>query len=340
MDRRRIFLLSFLLISILTPLLAQPNVRIKDITIVQGIRENQLIGIGLVTGLGGKGDSASNPLLQKTLAGFVSHFGLDIEQEDIKSKNCAVVSVTAQIPPFIREGDKIDVVVSSLGDAKSIDGGMLIQTNLKASNGKAYLAAQGIITSGDMPGSSKSVGLIPGGAIVERQVLSDFITNGAIALVLKHPDFTTANNIYKAIMAAFPEVNATVPDSSMVKIVVPGDKINNPVDFIAGIESLTVMPDMPGKVVINAKSGIVVMGKDVKIGKVAVSCRGAEISIGDEDSFFGDEETSEQFLLNDAPNVDNLVETLKTLGLDTDTIIEVLKAIDKAGALYGTLEIM
>ena len=163
---------------------SQETVRIKDIAYIQGVRENQLTGFGIVTGLAGKGDSDSSLLLKKILSNLLSGFGITIPPKDIKSKNSAAVMVTTDIPPFIRPGDRIPVTLSSIGDAKSLEGGVLLQTNLKAANNKVYAVAQGMIAYTDLGKSIKTVGYIPGGAIVEREAVSTISNNNYVSIIL------------------------------------------------------------------------------------------------------------------------------------------------------------
>ncbi len=317
---------------------SQETVRIKDIAYIQGVRENQLIGFGIVTGLAGKGDSDSSVLLKKILSNLLSGFGITIPPKDIKSKNSAAVMVTADIPPFIRPGDRIPVTLSSIGDAKSLEGGVLLQTNLKAANDKVYAVAQGKIAYTDLGKSVQTVGYIPGGAIVEREAVSSISDNNYVSIILYQSDFATAWEVAQEVQQVFPDTPVSAEDASMIRVEIPENFRGNHVGFIAGIENITVVPDTSAKVVINPRTGIVVMGKDVKIGKVAVSYKGDRISVGT--GFGFGEEPKEQFVLEELTTVDQLVEVMQEIGMKTDAIIEVLKAIEKAGALYGRIIIM
>lgn len=330
-------LLIFYSISTVT---AAPGVRLKDIAYLSGVRNNQLLGIGLVTGLAGKGDSSSSVLLKNSIANLITNLGLEIDQREIKSRNSAVVVISCEIPPFIRPGDRINLTVSSIGDARSLEGGVLLQSQLKGANGVVYALAQGNILTPRNSGSVKTVGSIPLGGIVEKEVLSEFITQGTISLVLRNPDFITAHGVSMAISEAFPNVKVSPVDASLIEVQIPAERRSNPVAFIAELESLTVIPGSSGKVVIDAASGIIIMGEQVRIGRVAVSYKRVQISVAGNFNFQDGEEAKENFILEETSTVDDLISALTEVGLKTETIIGILKAIDRAGALYGELIIM
>jgi flagellar P-ring protein precursor FlgI len=324
---------------ILAPALyGQETVRIKDIAYIHGVRENQLTGFGIVTGLAGKGDSSNNVLLKTVLSNLFTTFGVNIPPNDIKSKNCAVVMVTADIPPFVRPGDRISVTISSVADAKSLEGGVLLQTNLRAANENVYAVAQGKLVITQRNESVKTVGTVPGGAIIEREVLSSIDSRDTVSIALYRGDLATIYSIAQKIRESFPDTEVFEEDASLLRVAVPEEFQDNWVAFIVAVESLQVTPDSAAKVVVNPRSGVVVMGKEVKIGKVAVSYKGDKISIGAGYGF--QEEQKEQFVLDDGTTVDDLVTIMQEIGIKTDVIIEILKAIDQAGALYGKLEIM
>ncbi len=335
MKYRNICCFLFLILCLPFLVHSSPTVRIKEITSLRGIRENQLMGIGLVTGLAGKGDSSSSAMLKNALANLVSNFGFKIEPDEIKSKNSAIVMVSCEVPPFLRVGDRIDVQVSSIGDARSLEGGVLLQTPLSGANGQVYALAQGRIHSGNAP---KTVGSIPGGAIVEQDILSTFITNGSISLILRNPDFVTVNTVAQAIREAFSDISVKTVDASMIEVEIPDDREDDPVGFIADLESLEVTPDASGKVVIDSNTGIIIFGEKVRIGKVAASYQAVEVRIGA--YAYNEEEREPHFVLEETATVDDLVKSFQTIGLKTEIIIGLLKAIDRAGSLYGQLIIM
>ncbi len=315
--------------------------RIKDIAAVRGIRGNQVLGLGLVTGLNGKGDSSSSSLLRSSLSSLVSSFGVSVAPQDIRSKNAAVVMVIAELPPFSRAGDRIDITVSSIGDARDLDGGILLQSNLQAANGQTYAVAQGRVMTTQDPNGAKTVGTISQGAIVEKEVVSQYLDNNVVSIILRNPDFVTASAVQKAIETAFSGITVTSRDASLIDVQLPEASRTNPVAFLAQLEALTVTPDSEGRVVINAANGVIVMGEKVRIGKVAVSYRSARVTVG----FSGAGSSSasappDVFVIGDTTTVDDFVAALKAVGLKADVIIGVLQAIEKAGALFGDLVIM
>ncbi len=318
------------------------TVRLADLAYIQGVRDNQLVGVGLVTGLAGRGDTSNSVILQKAVANLASAFGIQVTQSDIRSRNCAVVTVTATLPPFARPGDPIPVTVSSIGDATDLRGGILLQTNLRAANGQVYAVAQGSVASTDNT-SVRTVGEVPDGAIVERGVDTSFVNAGKVAIILRNPDFITAAATAAAIRKAYPAAQVTAVDGAEVDVAVPPDRSADPVGFIASLEQLTLTPDMSGKVVVNPRTGVVVVGQNVRIGKVAVSYKNARITIGSTDiesPYYGLNQGKNPFVINNTATVNDLVEVLQDAGVSGDTIIEILKAIDRAGALYGKLIVM
>jgi flagellar P-ring protein FlgI len=317
---------------------AAPLVRIKDIATVQGLRGNQLLGLGLLTGLNGKGDSQSSSLLRNSLASLVSTFGVTVAPADVRTKNTAVVMVSAELPPFARAGDRIDVTVSSIGDARDLDEGILLQANLQAANGQVYAVAQGRVLTTLDPNGSRTVGAVSQGAIVEKEVLSQFLTNNSVSIVLRNPDFVTASAVQKAIQAAFNGITVASRDASLIEVQLPEASRADPVGFLAQLEALTVTPDSDGRVVINAGSGVIVMGDKVRIGKVAVSYRTARVTVGAASSAAGPA-PQDVFVIGETTTVDDFVAALKAVGLKADVIIGVLQAVDKAGALFGSLVI-
>ena len=316
------------------------TVRLKDIAYLQGIRENQLVGFGLITGLEGNGDSANSALLKNVLSNLLSSFSISLQANEITSRNTAVVMVTADIPAFVRPGDRITVHVSSLGDARSLRNGVLLQTPLKAANGTTYAVAQGQVGSSKLDTGSETVSIIPGGAIVEREVLSSYLDNNRVSIILRNPDFTTASRIASMLRSTYPEEMVEAVDASLIQISLPENVSNDHVGFISRVEELQIVPDAPARVVVNPRTGIVVVGKNVKIGQVAVTYRGTKVDIGSQRTRSSSSEEQHVLAFPDLPTVDELVRVLQTTGLETDTIIEILKAIEQAGALYGRLLIM
>jgi flagellar P-ring protein precursor FlgI len=356
-----VLLLALALVSPL-PARAIPTVRIKDIGSIQGLRDNQLTGIGLVTGLAGKGDSSNSGLLRSAIANLVANFGFRVDPADVRSKNCAVVMVSSTVPPFIREGDSVDVLVSSLGDARSLEGGVLLQTPLQGADAQIYAVAQGklVVAAGSTAGGAagpaaggRTVGTIPGGALVEREILSRFVQDNSVAILLRHPDFVTANAVAQAVRERFADIILQAVDPSRIEIEIPEGRRQNPVGFVAELESIEVTPDPSGKVVIDSASGVIIFGERVRIGKVAVSYRDVTVNVGAGGAYFPrsgsfgaagsaafDEQERQHFTFGETTTVEELVETLRAIGLGTEAIIPIIQAIDKAGALFGKLLIM
>ena len=317
---------------------AAPVVRIKDIASIQGVRANQVLGLGLVSGLNGQGDSSSAPLLRSTVSSLVASFGVSLSPQDVRSKNAAVVMVSAELPAFARAGDRIDVVVSSIGDARSLDSGVLLQTNLQAANGQVYAVAQGRVTTSQDATAAKTVGIVAQGAIVEKDVVPQYQANNTVSVLLRNPDFVTASAVQKAISAAFSGITVTSRDPSLIEVQIPTANQADPVGFLATLEALTVTPDSVGRVVIDAQTGVIVMGEKVRIGKVAVSYRTTRVTVGAAPA--GTANAPDVFVIGDTTTVDDFVSALKNVGLKADIVIGVLEAVDKAGALFGTLVIM
>ncbi|WP_319476758.1 flagellar basal body P-ring protein FlgI [Marispirochaeta aestuarii] len=318
------------------PLFAQDEIRLREISVVEGFRENQLAGLGIVTGLAGKGDSQSSPLMRRFLANMVSNFAEQVSERDIRSKNSAVVLVTADLPAYVQPGERISVRVSSIGDAKSLIGGVLLQTALKGADGAVYAVAQGSIP-GISGSSNDTVASLPGGGIMERAVNSRVSENGTVSILLKEPDFSTAAAVSRAIRENS-EFEVAFADAARISVRIPEEYAERTVEMIAQLENLSVPPAFTDRVVVNPRTGVVVMGKDVRIGKVAVSYQGLKISIMDDD-LYSDKE-SESFLIEQRPTVEDFVDLLREIGVDTKGLIEILQAVDHAGALYGTLEVM
>lgn len=342
--------------------------RIKDIARVQGVRSNQLVGYGLVVGLNGTGDSNKTLETLQSVTNMLRQFGVTIDQNSLKTKNVAAVMVTATLPPFVREGDTIDVTVSSMGDASSIQGGTLVQTPLQAGNGNVYAVAQGAVsTGGFMAGTGggntrqknfPTVGLTPNGAIVERTVEDDIGRDGTISLSLMNPDFTTAARVAQAINSRFGGV-ATAANPGRIDIKLPTYFRGNVVGFVAGIEDLMVLPDNVAKVVVNERTGTVVMGGDISVDHIAIAQGGLSISVQTDEEASqptpfsvgstvvtraeevdAEEEPANTIVLPATTNVGDIVGALNSVGATPRDIISILQAIKAAGALHAELEII
>jgi flagellar P-ring protein precursor FlgI len=346
--------------------------RIKDIVDIQGVRGNPLMGIGLVTGLAGTGDNTQ--LSRQMLTNVLRDSGLVLAPSDLKGGNVAVVMVTAELGPFDREGGRIDADVSALGDAKSLQGAVLLPTPLKGLDGQVYAVAQGGVSmggwsvSGGQASASKNhqtVGRIPGGAIVERAELASFIEQVAgqrfVTLNLRNNDFSTAQRISEAVNAAHPS-SATVLDAGSVKITIPRDVTQRGVvAFIDQVMQNQVTVDTPATVVINERTGTIVVGENVGISSVAISQgslvvkvrEGAQVSqptapfsiggstvIIPETSIGIEEQDAYLIPVERSVTVSELAKTLNAIGASPRDLIAIFNALKKAGALQAKLVIM
>jgi len=330
---KRILIIVFIF-NIVSAFAAKNPVRIKDIAVIQGTRDNQLMGVGLVTGLLGKGDSGTFKLTQKMLLNLTSNYGFDIKEDEIKSKNVAAVLVTANIGPFVRKGDLVGITISSMGDAKSLSGGTLLQTALKGADGNVYAVAQGRIIAGNKEQNSETSASIPEGAIIERDVISTFTDGNKLNIVLKFPDFVTANAVKEAVSGINPDLQVVAKDAGMIEVTLGEEEKKNPVDFISKLEVLTVTPDSIAVVVIDKKTGVIVSGGDVQIQECTVSTPSAQVKVGTQQS-----EKKSSFAVKNQ-NVGELVKILNDTGLEINEIIALLEAIYKAGAINARLIIL
>ncbi|GHS84980.1 flagellar P-ring protein [Synergistales bacterium] len=339
-----------------------PMVRIKDIADLEGARSNQLTGIGVVMGLAGTGDKV--PMAMQMMKNVLSQYGLSVEQRDIRSKNVAVVSITADLPPYVRPGQTIDISVNAMGDAKSLQGGTLLQAPLKAADGRVYAVAQGsVLVGGYAAGGSSATttkniptaGRIPNGAIVERDVPTDYADGGQLAILLRQPDFTTAQRITDTLNSAFGRV-AYPADAGRIIIDLPPQYVGAPTAFIAKMEKLEVEPDVGARVAVNERTGTVVMGGDVKISSVAVAHGNLTVSVSENTNVVQpgpmsggntaaerstnvdvDEGKASFVALPATTTVKDLVKVINATGASPRDVIEILQAINEAGALHGQL---
>ena len=326
----------FCLFSISIAIPAQV-VRIKDIATVQGVRENQLVGIGVVTGLAGRGDSVNSTMTKNSVANLLSAFGLKVDAVDVRAKNAALVAVTATASSFALPGDRIDVKISSVGDASDISGGVLIQTNLRAANGRAYAVAQGIVATTSADSGIRTVGSIPNGAIVETPVGADFLDNEILILILNDPDFSSAAAVGAAVKNAFPDLETNALNAGLVEIRLSQEIRNDLVQFVSLVEQIEITPDAPARIVIDERSGVVVLGGNVRIAPVGISYQDRNIRV--QPASIYDVSGEKTFMVEEGATVSDFVLILKELGIETDVLIDIIKLIDKAGALYGELSI-
>ncbi len=331
------YLIVLFLIAIITVSFADPIVRLKDIGFFAGARDNQLFGIGLVVGLNGTGDSGK--LSISMLANVIKKFGINTTSADIKSKNVAVVMVTANIPPFYKSGMKLDVTVSAIGDAKSLQNGTLLQSPLQAADGNVYAVAQGKVSLGGVVDKKskvgaqarfQTVGTIPNGAIVEKPIPATLEKDDKVSILLYNPDFTTASRVALSINNTLNSNLAKAADASTIKVSVPKVFQDDLVDFLALLEGVKVVPDLPAKIIINQKTGTIISGANAKIAPISISYGSISITITDSPSATGTGVIK-------ANTVGDLVKALTALGTKPGDIIAILEAIKASGALYAEI---
>lgn len=312
--------------------------RLKDIANIRGVRENQLIGYGIVVGLKGTGDGKSE-FTGKSLARMLDKLGVKLEAQSVESKNTAAVIVTANLPAFGKAGNNMDVTVSALGDAQSLEGGTLLQTPMRAANDQVYAVAQGTISIGSNGKEAfTTVGRVPNGAIIERDVSSDFATRKMFRLTLQNPDFITAARIVMTINKELGGQYAAAKDAGTVDLVTPFAYEGRGVELLATIEAIEVNPDTKAKVVINEKTGTVIIGERVKISRIAIAHGNLSVKVTTKDSKTPVEE--KVAVIDSGVSVGDLVQALNKLGVSPKDLISLLQSIKAAGALNGDLEIL
>lgn len=342
--------------------------RVKDIVDIKGARQNQLVGYGLVVGLFGTGDGKNSVFTSQSLAALLNKMGVTVDPEQLKGNNVAAVMVTADLPPFARVGSQIDVLVSSIGGAESLQGGTLLLTPLRAANGQVYAVAQGPVSTGGfvVKGASAgvaknfpTVGRVADGALVERELSVPFNEKHRLCLALRAPDFTTASRVAAAINATVFDGAASTPDGGTVDVIVPQRYLGNVVAFVSMIENLEVTPDVESKVVINERTGTVIMGETVRISTVAIAHGNLSIQISESANVsqplpFSDGQTvaipqtdvavqegrSPIYLMNQGVSIGDVVRALNALGVSPRDLIAIFQALKAAGALQAKLEII
>jgi len=343
-------------------------VRVKDVAHFEGVRDNQLIGYGLVVGLNRTGDRVQqNVFARQTLQNALERLGLSVSQEAMKPENMATVLITANLPPFVRQGSRIDVTVSSVGDARSLQGGVLIMTPLKGVDGQTYAVAQGPVSIGGYAAGNDAngvqvnhptVGRVPSGALIEREVNVDLSAQTDLRLVLREGDFTAASRLVKSINLEFGAPLAQALDSRTVRITIPPERRANMVELMAQIESVKFQTDMAAKVVVNERTGTIVIGKNVRISSVSVSQGGVAVRIGTDfevsqpagyntgqtaiipkQTVEVTEKAPSSVTLPEGSTVDEVVRGLRAVGATARDIINILQAIKAAGALQAELEL-
>jgi flagellar P-ring protein precursor FlgI len=345
------------------------HVLVRDITTIEGIRENPLIGYSVVVGLNRTGDSQQTQFTTQTLANVLQRLGVQVPATTIQVRDVAAVMVTASLPPFARPGTTLDVTVSSIGDAKSIEGGVLLLTSLHAADGQVYAEAQGALTLGGYTaggaGNSKvvnhaTVGRVPGGGIVERDTSIDLKHMKVLSLALRDPDFTAARDVANAINHEFGKDLASALDSRHVDVNVDQSGVSSVPTLIAQVQNLTVSIHPPAKVVMNERTGTIVMGGDVKLSPVSVlhgdltvevtttfavsqalpQATGGKTEIVPETDVQAHDKAARSFQLKEGANVEELINGLHAMGATARDIVAILQAIKAAGGLQAELEVL
>jgi flagellar P-ring protein precursor FlgI len=365
--RTRTLCLALLFILPALSAVAAP-VRIKDLVDVQGVRDNALFGYGLVVGLAGSGDSEQVYFTSQSISGMLGRLGIRVDPRDVRVRNTAAVMVTAELPSFSRPGTRIDVSVSSMGNARSLAGGVLLITPLTGPDGKVYAVAQGSVQAGgfDVASSGTRVqknhptsGTVPGGATVERSVSPD-LEKVPIVLGLRRPDFTTALRIADAVNKSLGEEAAKANDPALIQIKIPAAWKGKVVGMLAQLEALEVDPDQRARIVVSERTGTVVAGQGVRIRPVAVAQGGLSVSVrqtpwasqpgamsqggrtvaGRTANVNAQEGVNPAVALPATTTVEELVKAFNMLGVSARDLVAVLQAMKAAGAIDADLEVM
>jgi flagellar P-ring protein FlgI len=346
-----------------------PASRIKDLTLIEGGRDNQLVGYGLAVGLAGDGDSNAITTL-RSVANVLKRYGLTLNPQDIKAKNVAAVMVTADISAFLKPGARIDVTVASMGDAKSLQGGVLLQTPLLGADGRAYAVAQGPVAIGGFLGglggaggatvqkNHPTVGSISNGAIVEREIPTQFVHDNLLRLLLHNPDFSSATRMVEAINAVYPQA-ASAPDAATIAVRLPAEFAGREVPFVAELGAIDVAPDTLARIVINERTGTIVATSTVRLSQVAIAhgsltiTVSSNVSVSQPNAFNNTgqtvavpstqtnvNETKGSFIvLNDSPTIERLAAALNALGVSTREMMAIFQTLKRSGALQAELVI-
>jgi flagellar P-ring protein precursor FlgI len=344
--------------------------RIKDLANIEGVRQNQLIGYGLVVGLNGSGDTLNNiPFTKQSLQAMLERMGVNIRGQTIRTGNVAAVMVTANLPAFSTQGTRIDITVSALGDAKSLQGGTLLVTPLLGADGNVYAVAQGSVAISGFQAEGEAakivrgvptVGRISNGALIEREIEFNLNRQSQLRMALRNPDFTTAKRIAAAINDFIGAPTAEPLDPSTVGITVPAQYRSNVVKLLTEIEQLQIEPDLAAKIVIDERSGVIVMGRDVRVSMVAVAQGNLTVSISESPQVsqptpfsrggttqvvprtrIGVQEDGKKLaVVKDGVSLQQLVDGLNALGIGPRDMIAILQAIKAAGAIQADIEVM
>ena len=332
----KIFLIAVFTLSLSIELSAKVHgTKVKNLVSIKGVRNNPLVGYGIVTGLNGTGDS-KNEIADTTVKKLLKKLGVNVKSQ-IASKNIATVLVTAELPEFARVGQKINIKVSSIGDAKSLEGGNLLITPLKAGDGKIYAIGRGSLSLGGKAGAKNisTVALIPNGGIIEKEVDVKFDSKKSIRLALKNPDFTTAARIQEVLNSELGGLFAKAKDSATIDLIVPPNYEKNVVKLIAIIENFSVVSESRAKIIINERTGTIVAGGDIVIKPVAISHGDLNIEIGGDGG-----QVKSIYNIDKRTRLNDFVNSLNSFGVKPDDIISIFQALQKTGALDGEIELI
>jgi flagellar P-ring protein precursor FlgI len=357
-------------LGLFVPVPAGATSRIKDLANVEGVRQNQLIGYGLVVGLNGTGDTINNiPFTKQSLTAMLERLGVNIRGQTLRTGNVAAVMVTANLPAFATQGTRIDITASALGDSKSLQGGTLLVTPLLGADGNVYAVGQGSLAIGGFQAEGDAakitrgvptVGRIANGAIIEREIEFNLNKQSQLRMALRNPDFTTAKRIAAAINDYIGVPTAEPLDPSTVGVTVPEQYRGNVVKLLTEVEQLQVEPDEAAKIVIDERSGIIVMGRDVRVSMVAVAqgnltvtisetpqvsqptpfSRGGTTQVVPRTNIGVQEDGKKLAVVHDGVSLQQLVDGLNSLGIGPRDLIAILQAIKAAGAIQADIEVM
>lgn len=362
-------LLLFIGLALLATVARPEGSRLKDLAVVEGGRDNQLVGYGIVVGLAGDGDKNSEATL-RSIANALQRFGISIPSTTLKSSNAAAVMITADIGPFLKPGTRIDINVASLGEAKSLQGGVLLQTPLLGADGTVYAVAQGAVAVGGFLGGAggpggatvqknhPTVATITNGAIVEREIPAAFVRDGFVRLLLHQPDYTSAARIADAVNANFPGT-ARAQDAATVAVALPAEFVGNEVAFVASLGAIESRPDTPARIVLNERTGTIVATSTVRLSQVAISHGSLTIKIASSLGVSQPEAMSKGGstvtvpstrtevtevkggfqVVDELPSVEQLAQALNALGVSSREMMAIFQSLKRAGALQAEVVI-
>ena len=360
----------FIILTFLPIFASAQGVRVKDLATIEGVRSNELVGYGLVVGLDGTGDGMRNsPFTQDKMSNILERLGVNIVGEQFRSRNVASVIVTGKLPPFARAGSRIDITVSAVGDAASLRGGTLVMTSLNAADGQIYAVGQGSIIAGGAAaegGAARTVqgvpttGHIPAGALVEREIEFNFLYSKVIKIALNTADFSTAHRLEKVINSHIGESIASMIDSGTISLDLRQLNRVTSAELIASIENLQIQPDVTARVVVDQRSGTIVMSENVRVSRIALSKGQLTISVNEQPYAVQPNPFSEgesvvvprtiaeidqqgQVALTELPSsitLTDVVSGLNAIGIDSIDLIDILQAMKAAGALHAELIVM